>query len=129
MKKNKFNIGQVVIVLDNSKATEKIVETITEKDGVLVYSLKGLLKKRRYDFKKTYGISDGLHHEMMSATIWQKRFMPSAMIVDDVDVKKSKFVENYKDYKESEIFENEADFRANIKIQTLPKEKSKKKAA
>lgn len=117
MLKNKFNIGQNVILIAYGKAVQATVVSITNTPkNQLEYRLKRVekIKKDKPDF----------------GSVWVERYKTGFIgVVDPVrkaEKAKSKFEETFITIYENEIYKDEADFRTNVKINFLPKEKSKK---
>lgn len=115
MQKNKFNIGQKVIVIDGRTIVEKEVIEIDGKGNEVSYTLSNTTnapKVRSSHFIDMF--SDPFfvesHHRIMQRPLFKR---PDYIMADDIDKNNNK-------YMESEIFESENDFRANVII-TRPK--------
>lgn len=96
MLKNKFNIGQKVIIVNDSKIIEKEVKIIKKVDGVLCYGFE--TDDVTISFPPAWPTGRSRHGYMIG-----------------VDPYRS--VELFK--QEDEIFESEADFRKSAKIEFI----------
>lgn len=106
MIKNKFNIGQTVVVIEGRKVVEKIVESIKQGNKELEYALTGDTKSKI----KAVAIQRDTWPNGFARTYCDPAFLNIAVFDDGI-------------YKESEIFENEKDFKDNLKIKKLPQVK------
>lgn len=129
MKKNKFNIGQIVIVIDGKKIKEKQVLEIDGTGDEISYELgdppanKTTIRGHFSDvFAKEYmpstfwGRNTGIHGFQYGDNRIRSAGAPSVLVYDDLDSDT---------YLESEIFTSEDEFRKTVTIEKYPIEKTK----
>jgi len=122
MLKNKFNIGQTVIVVADREVVEKTVVGIKPKKDKLLYELSST----RFGEKENKAPSFAEFHTAFMSAIkidMDRSFRPSTYPVPQLKREELAYsLENYSTatYKESDIFTNEEEFRASVKIKALP---------